>query len=177
MSTTPSDRLDFWSFVDLAKRRLSDEFGVSNVRATEVLLSLNRASGVVTYDLESVVHRANGGSWATFRIMYVLWLAGPMESRKLAELTGMSRAAVSNLTGPMVKFGLLSRESHDKDGRSVILGLTDLGREEIAAIFARHHRREIEWVSKLDPDEQQTLVRLLNKLVSNRDDFEIALRR
>lgn len=177
MSATPADRLDFWSFVDLARRRLSKEFGVRNVGATEVLLSLNRASGIVTYDLESVVHRPSGGSWATFRIMYVLWLAGPMESRKLAELTGMSRAAVSNLTGPMVESGLLSRESHHKDRRCVIVRLTDLGTQEIAAVFARHHRREIEWVSRLDLDEQQTLIRLLNKLVASRDDFEITFRR
>jgi DNA-binding MarR family transcriptional regulator len=109
--------------------------------------------------------------------MYALWLAGPMESRKLAELTGMSRAAISNLTGPMVEAGLLSREPHEKDRRRVIVGLTDLGAQEIAVVFAQHHRREIEWVSSLDPDEQQTLIRLLNKLVAGRDDFDITYRR
>ncbi len=51
------DGLDFWSFIELANRRLSTEYGSTHELATQVLLTLNRASNVVTYDLESSIHR------------------------------------------------------------------------------------------------------------------------
>src|SRR5918998_1701199 len=103
MTTVPDgvDELNFWSFIELANARLAAQ-GFAHPMATEVLLTLNRASSVVTYDLESAVHRPKGWSWAQFRLMYVTWLAGPVESKLAAELSGMSRAAVSNLTKPLV---------------------------------------------------------------------------
>src|SRR5690348_2768644 len=59
--------LDFWSFVASATRTLADEHGFGQQRATEVLLTLNRASDLVTYDLEASVHRPRGRSWSAFR--------------------------------------------------------------------------------------------------------------
>lgn len=72
--------LDYWSFVELAQERLNSKFGGEHHRsATEVLLTLNRASDIVTYDLEAAVHRPRGRSWSAYRLMFVIWLAGPIE--------------------------------------------------------------------------------------------------
>lgn len=172
-----SDELDFWSFVDLAHRRLRDDYGVTDTAATELLLSLNRASGVVTYDLEASAHRPRGRSWAVFRVMYVLWLAGPLESRKVAELCGMTRAGVTNLTKPLVAEGVVERRPHHHDGRSVVLALTAAGTREAEDAFARHHEREREWACGLSAAEQRTLVRLLAKLIAHRPDLEVRGRR
>lgn len=163
----------FWSFVPRACRRLADEHGYDDVGATELLLTLNRASGIVTYDLESTVHRPRGRSWAAFRILYVLWLAGPLEAKGAAELSGLSRAAVSNLLGPMVSEGVISRERDPDDGRSVRLALTGAGEAEIAETFRAHHERERAWSAALTEDERQTLVGLLDKLVSTRSDLDV----
>lgn len=168
-----ADEVDFWGFVQHAQDELHYVHGY-DARATEVLLMLNRASGIVTYDLEASVHRPRGRSWASFRMLYVLWLAGPMESRRLAELTGQSRAATSNLTGPLVTEGLVQRGTDPDDGRSVVLSLTRAGRLEIESLFAEHHTREQEWVGILDDDERRQLVHLLAKLVGDR---EFAVRR
>ncbi|WP_226344150.1 MarR family winged helix-turn-helix transcriptional regulator [Agilicoccus flavus] len=165
--------LTFWSFVPRARARLAEEFGYDDVSATELLLTLNRASGVVTYDLEAAVHRPAGRSWSSFRILYVLWLAGPLEAKKTAELTGLSRAALSNLLGPLAADGIVDRERDPDDGRSVRLSLSDAGRREIAETFRAHHEREIAWAAALSPDEQATLVRLLDKLVAHRDDLDV----
>lgn len=83
--------LNFWSFIELANKRLATEHGFRDQLATEVLLTLNRASNVVTYDLESSIHRPRGWSWSSFRLLFVTWLAGPIEPKAAAELTGMSR--------------------------------------------------------------------------------------
>lgn len=176
MSESSAD-LDFWSFVDLAHERLAEEFGDDldepDTRATALLLSLNRASGIVTYDLEASAHRPRGRSWTVFRLMFVLWLAGPQESHKVAELTGMSRAAVSSLVKPLVGEGVVARTAHERDGRSVMLSLTDAGTDEIRGAFAAHHAREREWAAGLTPTEQRTLTQLLTKLIGHRPDLEV----
>ena len=167
--------LDFWSFVREARDRLTDA-GYADPGATELLLTLNRASGIVTYDLESSIHRPAGRSWSAFRILYVLWLAGAMEPKRVAELTGLNRAAVSNLTGGLVDDGLVCREPAPHDGRSVRLGLTPRGVEEIRTLFAAQHEREQAWAAALSPAEQHVLVTLLDKLVGARDDVAPRLR-
>lgn len=165
--------LDFWSFVELANRRLTHEYGFRHQLATEVLLTLNRASNIVTYDLEASVHRPRGRSWSAFRLLFVTWLAGPLEAKKAAELTGMSRAAVSNLTKTLVADGLLERTPGAHDGRSVLLSLSEAGHAEMVEVFRAQNEREHEWVGVLTEAEQRILVLLLDKLVSNRDQFDV----
>ncbi|NKQ54633.1 winged helix-turn-helix transcriptional regulator [Amycolatopsis sp. K13G38] len=165
--------LDFWSFVELANKRLAEEFGFKHQLATEVLLTLNRASNIVTYDLEATVHRPRGRSWSGFRLLFVTWLAGPLEAKKAAELTGMSRAAVSNLMKSLVADGLLERAPGEHDGRSVLLSLTERGQAEMIEVFRAQNEREYEWASVLTEAEQRILVMLLDKLITNRDQFDV----
>lgn len=162
--------LDFWSFVALANQRLSTEYGFAHHLATQVLLTLNRASDVVTYDLESTVHRPRGRSWSAFRLMFVVWLAGPLEPSGAARLTGMSRAAVSNVVKSLVTDGLLDRAPAERDGRSVLLSLTHIGHIEMVSTFREHNEREFGWTSVLSVEEQRILVMLLNKLITARGD-------
>jgi DNA-binding MarR family transcriptional regulator len=172
----PAD-LDFWSFVALANRRLSEEYGFRHQLATEVLLTLNRASDLVTYDLEAAVHRPRGRSWSAFRLMFVVWLAGPLEPKTAARLTGMSRAAVSNLAKMLVADGLLDRTPDERDGRSVQLSLTESGHIEMVSVFREHNEREFGWASVLTEAEQRILVMLLDKLITGRAGFDVRGRR
>lgn len=175
MTDNRTDDLDFWSFIELAKAELAHECGPEGRLATEVLLTLNRASLAVTYDLESAVHRARGLSWAAFRLLFVTWLAGPLEPKKAAELAGFTKAAVSNLVKPLIADEMLQR-TPTTDGRSVLLALTDRGRREMTALFADQNARERMWVATLAPAEQQMLILLLNKLIAGRSDFDMRTR-
>lgn len=172
----PAPDLDFWSFIELAGRRLS-EHGFGDGLATQVLLTLNRASDIVTYDLEAAVHRPRGRSWSAFRLLFVTWLAGPLEAKKAAELTGMSRAAVSALSKPLIAEGLLRRTPDERDRRAVLLSLTERGRREMADTFQAQRRREREWTSVLTETEQRILVMLLDKLITDRHQFDVRGRR
>lgn len=174
--STTALRLNFWTFIEAAKRRLSGEFGFTHEGATEVLLTLNRASNAVTYDLETAVHRPRGISWASFRLLFVVWIAGPVEPKKAAQLAGMGKAAVSNLSKPLIAGGWLTRAPADQDGRSVRLALTAVGREWMHGIFQQQSEREQAWVSVLSEAEQRTLIQLLNKLIADRTDFDLRVR-
>ena len=172
MAAEGGDEPDFWSFVDLAGRRLSEEFGFPHPLATRLLLTLNRASMIVTYDLESTVHRPRGHSWAGFRLLFVTWLAGPLEPGRAATLAGMSRAAVSNLSKTLIADGMMDRAPGERDGRSVILSLTEHGRRAMLEIFAGQNERERQWAGVLTEAEQHMLIMLLDKLIAGRTQFD-----
>lgn len=171
MDTIEERALDFWSFVEVARERLADDPAAADLGATELLLTLNRASSLITYDLESGIHRPEGRSWAAFRIMYVLWLAGKMEPHRLAEVAGMSRAAVSNLSKSLCEQGILVREPHPADRRAVLLSLSEKGEGAARAAYRAQNVRETAWVSALTDEERGTLVALLGKLVDGRGDI------
>jgi DNA-binding MarR family transcriptional regulator len=171
------DELEFWSFVALANERLAQQYGSTHQLATQVLLTLNRASDLVTYDLEASVHRPRGRSWAAFRLLFVIWLAGPLEPSNAARLTGSSRAAVSNLTKTLVADGLLQRVPGEQDGRYVVLSLTPGGEAEMVETFRVHNEREFDWVGALTDEEQKILVLLLDKLITSSRGFAARRRR
>lgn len=160
-----------WRFVERALAGLPGPNAGTDPDATRLLLSLNRASRVITYDLEAGIHRPRGRSWAAYRLMFVLWLSGELESKEVARLTGQSRAATSNLSGPLVEAGIVTKRPDPTDGRGVLLSLTTQGLVEITEVYAQQNARERQWKNSLTDDEVATLLGLLAKLLT--PDFEV----
>lgn len=163
----PDDDLDYWSFIDVAVERTAREQPGLDAAAMRLVLSLYRASNAMVYDLESTVHRPRGWSWPGFRVLFVLWLTAPVEAKRVAQLSGMSRAAVSALVNTLERDGLVSRRKADHDRRAVELSLTTAGRATMSSAFAARHDREQTWASALDADELATLTRLLDKMMAS----------
>jgi DNA-binding MarR family transcriptional regulator len=156
--------LDFWTFVDAAVERARDRLPEIHPEAMRLILTVYRVSNMLVYDLESVVHRPRGWSYPGFRLLFTLWIAGPMEAKRAAELSGMSRQAVSALVGTLDRDGLVSKVPDEYDRRAVRLSLTEKGEEAISSAFVTHNERERLWASTLSDEERETLVRLLGKL-------------
>lgn len=89
----------------------------------------------------------------------------------MAQLTGQSRAATSNLSGPLVEAGLLRKRPDPRDGRGVLLSLTERGLVEIREVYAVQNARERQWTAALSAGERDTLLALLEKLL--RPDFQV----
>jgi DNA-binding MarR family transcriptional regulator len=160
--------LDFWSFANFAVDRARAQLPETDSGAMRLVLTLHRAVGMLVYDLESSVHRPRGLSWPGFRVLFALWIVGPMEPRRVAELAGMSRAAVSALVKTLERDGFIERRHREHDRRLVELRLSAPGQAEIAQAFGAHNRRESQWADALSPDEQATLIDLLQKLMERR---------
>jgi DNA-binding MarR family transcriptional regulator len=103
--------------------------------------------------------------------MFALWLAAPVEARRVAELTGMSRAAVSALVTTLERDGLVARDRAPYDGRAVQLSLTAAGLEAITSDFRAHNDRERDWAAALTTDDLRTLNGLLDKLAAHSANF------
>ena len=178
MSQEQSDNehLHFWSFIDHAVERVGRQLPGTDPLAMRLVLTLHRAASMVVYDLESTVHRPRGWSWPGFRVLFVIWLAGPVEAKKVWELAGVSRAAGSALIGTLERDGLLTKERAPYDGRAVLLELTGTGREAIGAAFRAHNERERAWAGSLSEAEQHTLIELLDKLTAHSTHFDARYR-
>lgn len=171
-----SGSLDFWSFVDYAIARTAREVPDLDPLAMRMVLTLHRAANMIVYDIESSVHRPRGWSWPGFRVLFVIWLAGPLEAKKVAELSGMSRAAVSALVNTLERDGLVVKNRDPKDGRALRLGLTTAGRDAISEAFAAHNVREQQWAGALSEEERRTLIHLLEKVTENSGRFQAKVR-
>ena len=134
-TASPGD-LTFWSFVDYAVQKAEEELPSVNTDAMRMVLTLNRATSMVIYDLESTVHRPRGLTWPGFRVIFALWLAGPMEAKTTAEISGTSRAALSALLNTLERDGLVVRERATHDRRALQLSLTEAGYRAILGAFA-----------------------------------------
>jgi DNA-binding MarR family transcriptional regulator len=156
--------LDFWTFVDAAVDRAHERLPGIDPEAMRLILTLYRVSNMLVYDMESVVHRPRGWSYPGFRLLFTLWIAGPMEAKRAAELSGMSRQAVSALVSTLDRDGLVSKVPDEHDRRAVRLSLTAKGEEQISTAFVTHNERERLWSDTLSGEERDTLVRLLSKL-------------
>jgi DNA-binding MarR family transcriptional regulator len=159
-----ADDLDFWSFIDHAVSQTHERLPDIDPLAMRMVMTLHRVAGMLVYDVESTVHRPRGWSWPGFRAMFCLWLTAPVEAKKVAELTGMSRAAVSALVATLERDGLVAKDRSLHDGRAVQLSLTAKGLQAITSDFHAHNSREREWAAALTEAEQRTLIRLLDKL-------------
>ena len=158
--------LDFESFARFAEARVQELAPEIDLEAMAFVLTLHRAAGTVVYDIESTVHRPAGWSWAGFRLLFVLWLAGPLEAKHAARLSGLSRQSTSVLANTLERDGLLARSPQPHDGRLVSYGLTEAGLEAISSTYEEHNRREQLWASVLEPEELAAVTRALGKILA-----------
>lgn len=152
--------------VETALKRTAERLPDVDRSAMTMVLLLHRVANTVVYDLESTVHRPAGWSWSAFRLVFTLWVSGPQEPSRAAELAGMSRAAVSSLSKTLSASGLVQSTSADHDRRALVLSLTDEGIEHLESTFQLHNDREAEWAELLTPDEVAALNTILTKLAS-----------
>jgi DNA-binding MarR family transcriptional regulator len=165
MTDRPAD-LDHLSFVDYAIGKTRAEVPSTDPVAMRLGLTLHRIAGALVHDWESTVHRPRGWSWSGFRVLFVLWVAGPLESRHVARLAGMSRAAVSALVNTLERDGLVTRTQVPHDRRAVRLALTAGGHTAVTDACQEHNERERAWAASLAPEERTVLIGLLEKLTT-----------
>lgn len=166
MGDPTREGLDYLTFTEHAVTEAARQLPDLDVEAMRLVLLMHRVTSAVVYDLESRVHRPAGWTWSGFRLLFVLWIAGPVDSTTAAELSGMSRAAVSALARTLVDAGLVARTADPTDARSVVLDLTPAGVDGLVRAYQAHNDREAQWASMLDPDERAVLTRLLAKLAA-----------
>ncbi len=107
------------------------------------------------------------------RVLYELAQCGETTATELRRRTGIDAGYLSRLLRRFEERGLVARRASPEDGRRSLLSLTEQGHTEMVRVFRVHNEREHEWTSVLTETEQRILIMLLNKLITNRNQFDV----
>ncbi len=162
---SPIEHVDATAFDELARAAVSGLEDYTDVEAMLVSFSLVRAANRIQQDLEVNVHRPAGITWAAFRVLFAVSAVGPITPAQLAHLSSVSAASISSVLNTLERNKLVIREPSTEDGRSVVVTLSQEGRDVVAELLVRNNAREAAWVEVLSSSERRTLARLLHKLL------------
>jgi len=115
--------------------------------------------------MEREVLSSHGLSWTAFSILYDLWIWKSMETRKLAESAGVSKATISNITNTLERKGFCFRKQDSQDKRLTFVTITDKGVIAMEELYPLFHKGEVELVSMLSADERTFMSGLLRIVV------------
>ena len=142
----------------------------ADLTALRASFDLIRASTLLVQRLEAEVHREAGWSMAGFRVMFCVWVAGALEPRDIARLSGLSRAAVSSVLNTLERDGLVDRSRESSDRRLVTVRLTADGERRLVAAYARQNEAERGFFAGMEHTDQRRLAEDLADLLDRGSD-------
>ena len=93
-----------------------------------------------------------------YRALVVLASRGPQRVLDLADALEVNQSTVTRMCDRLDRKGLIGRERPPDDRRTVIITMSDAGRELVAAV-TRHRRREIRAIlRRMSPETRSALV-------------------
>ncbi len=159
---------DAQRFEDAAVEAVTQAAPHADLDALRISFDLVRSSTLLVQRLESEVHREAGWSMAGFRVMFCVWVAGELEPRDIARLSGLSRAAVSSALNTLERDGLIERTRESSDRRLVTVRLTDDGTSRLTAAYEQQNIVERDFLAALSTNEQRRLASDLARLLERR---------
>jgi DNA-binding MarR family transcriptional regulator len=134
--------------------------------ALAVISNLFRAASAVRNHLERNVLAESGLSWTAFVVLWVTWIWEPIETRDIAEESGVSKATLTGVLKTLEKMKLVVRARSVLDGRLVLVTLTPAGRTLMESLFPAFNRQEIELVSHVPSDDRIGFANMLRHLTA-----------
>ena len=159
------------SFEELAHARVAEFAPETDLDILGATFDLVRVSNQLISDLETIVHRRLGWSWAGFRIMFTVLVTGPLEPGQIARLAGVTRASISAVLNTLERDGFVSRLRESRDRRVVTIVLTEAGRAAVIEGYRRQHEVERAWMSALSDTERAQMTAALRLLLEQRPVF------
>jgi DNA-binding MarR family transcriptional regulator len=134
--------------------------------ALAVISNLFRAASAVRNHLERNVLAESGLSWTAFVVLWVTWIWEPIETRDIAEESGISKATLTGVLKTLEKMKFVVRERSVTDGRLVLVTLTPAGRTLMESLFPAFNRQEIELVTHVPSNDRVAFANMLRQLTA-----------
>jgi MarR family 2-MHQ and catechol resistance regulon transcriptional repressor len=129
--------------------------------ALNVYVKLMRATNTATSKIHEHLKEDNL-TVSQFGVIEALYHLGPLSQSELGEKILKSNANLTTVVDSLEKKTLVERKRSDQDRRTVMVYLTELGRELIAKVFPRHAKvvtRELEFLTGKEKDALEKLLR------------------
>ncbi len=134
--------------------------------AVTAMLHILQSSAAIREQIFAVLEQKHQLSEGKLSVMMVLYehKEGVTPSL-LADNAGVSRATISVMLHRLLRDGLIKSDDDHEDGRGKIITLSPSGRHFLDEILPEHFLRISQVMDRLDPEEQEQLIVLLQKLV------------
>lgn len=162
--------------VDLILEQWNKERPDVDVSSMGVLGRLNRASRLVGLDVQRFMNRFGLEPWE-FDVLATLRRSAaeaPLTPGRLASLTMIGSAAMTNRVDRLVSRGLVHRETNPDNRRQLLISLTPEGRTLVDEVVEHHVGNQQRMLDGLSKTEQAQLANLLRKFLLMNDDGEPA---
>ncbi|ARF59454.1 MarR family transcriptional regulator [Streptomyces gilvosporeus] len=149
------------------EKAVQAKLGDTPVRHAQMaaVAGIYRAAAAVRQHFENSVLRTVDLTWTSFVVLWVVWIWGQMETRRVAEEAGISKGTLTGVAHTLQGRGLLERSAHPKDGRLALLALTPEGETLMTRLFPQFHAEESFVTHALAEDEVLNLAALLRRIV------------
>ncbi|MER8439860.1 MarR family transcriptional regulator [Mesorhizobium sp. M1312] len=141
-----------------------------DVSPMAVLGRLNEASSLIARERLAPLFASFGLQTGEFDVLATLRRSGSpyaLTPTALYEATMVTSGAMTNRLDRLEKSGLIMRGPHPNDRRGIVVQLTEKGLTLVDEAVAAHVANEHDILSGLTRAEQETLARLLEKLIGS----------
>jgi DNA-binding MarR family transcriptional regulator len=150
--------------VDLICREWNQTYPDLDTSPIEVLGRIQRIASICNHRLELNLER-HGISRSEFNVLSALARAGrPLRASEVVSTTMLSGASITKIAESLVRRNLLERKKSERDGRVVLLALSDDGRAVVEELLPLRLSDDADMIAGLTPAEQQTLAGLLRRV-------------
>jgi DNA-binding MarR family transcriptional regulator len=165
--STPSARSDY---VERIRHAWATRYPELDVRPIDVIGRITRIGSLALNRLDRELESSRVGR-TEFEVLSALARSDfPLRASEVTSVTGISGASTTKHTERLVKIGLVERQRLERDGRVVLLSLTDAGRELVERELPRRLESERQMLDGLSDDELDVLTELLQRIAHNVED-------
>lgn len=134
--------------------------------AAHAVSSLYRAANAARTHLTNSALRPHDLTWTSFLVLWLLWIWERMETRRIAENVGISKATLTGVMKTLVARGLVTRTPSTVDRRLVELTLTAEGMALMDELYPLFNAAEARVVADLSPDELSAMTETMRQIVT-----------
>ena len=113
------------------------------------------------------LHFRRGGKRSQGRILRILYREGSISQRKLQERLEIQSGSMSEIILKLEKNGLLVRTKSTEDKRSIILQITEAGKDSVEEEYRKLQQQDAILFESLSGQEQEQLDAILGKLLES----------
>jgi MarR family transcriptional regulator, organic hydroperoxide resistance regulator len=133
--------------------------------AMAAVSNIYRAANVIRNHMERKILADEDLSWAAFTVLFVLWIWGDQQTRHLAAEAGVTKGTLTGVLKTLEKRGLVQRQTHESDGRLVLVSLEPKGRGVIERLFPAFNMGEAFVSASLSEQDKEQLASLLRTII------------